>query len=106
MLIVSEIFKGIIMIIFHKNGILPVLGLELRYTGLIQVKEEGWTRAGRAAPKDFPRAKPERNPEEQLCQPEEKPVHPNSFTWIYIPFKIGHFGDICDFFQILMFEET
>ena len=39
------------------------------------------TRAGRAAPRDFPRA---------------NPVHPSSFTWIYILFKIGHFGDISD----------
>ena len=38
------------------------------------------------------------NPEEQPCQPEENPVNPNSFAWIYILFKIGHFGDICDFF--------
>ena len=31
--------------------------------------------------------------------PEENPVHPDSFTWIYILFKIGHFGDISDFFK-------
>ena len=55
--------------------------------------------AGRAAPRDFPRAKPKGNPEEQPCQPEENPVHPDSFTWIYILFKIGHFGDISDFFK-------
>ena len=70
--------------------------------GVIRVKEGGRTglpRAGRAVPRDFPRAKPEGNPEEQLCQPEENPVHPNSFTWIYILFKIGHFGDISDFFK-------
>ena len=36
--------------------------------------------------------------EEQPCQPEENPVHPDSFTWIYILFKIGHFDDISDFF--------
>ena len=30
-------------------------------------------RAGRAAPRDFPRAKPAGNPEEQPCQPEESP---------------------------------
>ena len=47
----------------------------------------------------------EGNPEDQPCQPEENPVHPDSFTWIYILFKIGHFGDISDF-QILMFEEA
>ena len=37
--------------------------------GLIRVKEKGWTgfsRSGRAAPRDFPRAKPEGNPKEQL----------------------------------------
>ena len=27
------------------------------------------------------------------------PVHPDSLTWIYILFKIGHFGDISDFFS-------
>ena len=62
---------------------------------VIQVKEEGW-RAGRAAPSDFPRAKPEENPEEQ---PKENPVHPNSFTWIYIIFKIGHFHDYSEVFK-------
>ena len=46
-------------------------------------------RAGRAAPRDFPRAKPEGNPEEQRCQPKENPVDPNSFTQIYILFLIG-----------------
>ena len=56
------------------------------HIGLIQVKE-GFPRAGRAAPRDFLRAKPEGNPEEQPCQPEENPVHPDSFTWIYILFK-------------------
>ena len=49
----------------------------------------GFQRAGRAAPKDFPRAKHEGNPEEQPCQPEEKPVLPDSFTQIYILFIIG-----------------
>ena len=66
----------------------------------------GFPRACRAAPRDFPSAKPEVNPEEQPCQPEEYPVHSDSFTWIYILFKIGHFDDISDFFQILMFEEA
>ena len=66
----------------------------------------GFPRAGRAALRDFLRAKPEGNPEEQPCQTEENPVHPDSFAWIYILFKIGHFGDICDFVQILMFDEA
>ena len=26
-------------------------------------------------------------------------VHPESFTWIYIIFKIGHFGDYSEFFK-------
>ena len=43
------------------------------------------------------------NPEEQPCQPKENPVQPNSFTWIYILFKIRNFGDNSDF---LMFEEA
>ena len=67
--------------------------------GLIRVKEEGWTgfpRAGRAAPRDFPWAKPEVNPEEQPSQPEVNPAHPDSFTWICILFTIGHFGDFSE----------
>ena len=44
-------------------------------------------------------AKNEGNPEEQLCQPEENPVHPNCFTWIYILFKIGHVGEFYEFFK-------
>ena len=39
-------------------------------------------RAGRAAPRDFPRALPLGNPWEQPCQPLENPVRPSSFTWI------------------------
>ena len=49
--------------------------------------------------RNFSRTKPEGNPEEQPCQPKENPIHPNSFTCIYILFKIGHFGDISDFFK-------
>ena len=59
----------------------------------------GFPRAGMAAPRNFPRAKPEGNPEEQPCKPEENPIHPDFFTWIYILFKIGHFGDISNFFK-------
>ena len=36
---------------------------------------------------------------EQPSQPMENPLHPSSFTWIYIIFKIGHFGEISDFFK-------
>ena len=46
-------------------------------------------RAGRAAPRDFPRENTEGNPEEQPYQPEENPVLPDSFTQIYILFLIG-----------------
>ena len=66
----------------------------------------GLPRAAKAAPTDFPRAKPEGNPEEQPCQTEENPVQPNSFTWIYILFKIGHLVIFLSFFLILMFEEA
>ena len=38
--------------------------------------------------RDFSRAKPEGNPEEQPCQPEENPILPDSFTQIYILFLI------------------
>ena len=55
----------------------------------------------KAAPRDFPRAKPEGNPEEQPWQPEENPVHPTlllGFTFFF--YKIGRFVEISDFFQI------
>ena len=53
----------------------------------------GFPRAGRAAPRDFPRAKREGNSEDEPCQPEENPVLPDSFTYIYILFPIGfHIG--------------
>ena len=42
----------------------------------------GFPWAGRAAPRDFPRASPSGNPLEQPCQPLENPVHPSSFTQI------------------------
>ena len=48
---------------------------------------------------------PEGNPEEQPCQPEGNPIHPNSFIWIYIQFKIGHFGDISYFFKYLCLKK-
>ena len=77
--------------------------------GLIQVKEEGWTRFSEGwqdCSKGFPRAKPKGNLEEQPCQPEENSVNPHSLTWIYIIFKILHLDDISYFFHILMFEEA
>ena len=46
-------------------------------------------RAGRAAMRNFPRAKAEDNPEEQPCLPEENPVLPDSITQIYILFLIS-----------------
>ena len=44
--------------------------------------------------------KPKGNPKEQPCQPKENHVHPNSFTWIYILFKKGNFGDFLNFLNI------
>ena len=49
---------------------------------------------------------PEGSPQEQPCQPKENSVHSDSFTWVYILFKTGHFPDISFFLQILMFEEA
>ena len=40
-------------------------------------------------PEYFLRTKPKGNPKAQPCQPEENPVLPNSFTWIYILFYIS-----------------
>ena len=45
--------------------------------------------AERAAPRDFPMAKPKGNPEEQPYQPMENTVFPDSFTQIYILFPKG-----------------
>ena len=49
----------------------------------------GFPRAGRAAPRDFPRAQPEGNPEGQLCQPEENPFYPDSFPFNIIVYFIA-----------------
>ena len=46
--------------------------------------------------RDFPQAMPS----EQPCQPLENPVHPYTFTWIYILFKIDNFGSISKFSNI------
>ena len=51
----------------------------------------GFLRAGMAALRDFPRAKPEENPKEQPCQPKENPVLPDSFNQIYIIFPTPFF---------------
>ena len=69
---------------------------------VIQLKERderGFPKAGREAPRNFPRVKPEGNPEKQHCQPEKTPIYPGSFTWINILFKIGHFVDFSDLFK-------
>ena len=49
----------------------------------------GFPKAGRAAPRDFPRAGLKGNPKESPCQPNINPVLPDSFTPIYIIFFIG-----------------
>ena len=57
--------------------------------GLKTREGRGVPRAGRSVLRDFRRAKPEGNPEEQPCQSEENLVLPNSFTHIYTLFLIG-----------------
>ena len=54
----------------------------------------------------FPEGKDQWKYEEQPCQPKENLFHPDSFTWIYIQSKIGHFGDISDLKKKMMFEEA
>ena len=49
---------------------------------------QGFQRAGRAAPRDFPRAKSKGNLEGQLCRLEENPVLADSFAPIFIIFII------------------
>ena len=46
-------------------------------------------RKGRGFPKAGKAAKPEGNPKDQPCQPEENPVLPDSYTQIYILFLKG-----------------
>ena len=43
--------------------------------------------SGGQRPREIPRSSP------------ANPVHPDSFTRIYILFKIGHFGDYSEFFK-------
>ena len=50
---------------------------------------EGW----QGCSEGYPEGKAQGKSEEQPCQPEENPVHPDTFSWIYILLKIGHFGD-------------
>ena len=64
------------------------------YIGLIQEQEEGWTEFLEGW-----QGCSEGNLEEQPCQHEENQVHLYSFSWIYILFKIGSFGDISNFFS-------
>ena len=60
------------------------------HIGLIQVKEEIWMGFSK----------------EQPCQPEENPVHPNTFSKIYILFKIGHFGVFILNFSNIFFRRS
>ena len=62
----------------HKSSIF------LTWNWLIQVKEDGWMGFSEGW---------QGCSEEQPCLPEGNSVHPDSFSWIKIPFKIGHFGD-------------
>ena len=57
--------------------------------GLIQVKEDGWMGFS----------------EEQPCQPEENLVHPDSFTWIYILFKMDILVIFLIFFKNLCLKK-
>ena len=43
-------------------------------------KKQCFPRAGRAAPRDFPRANPKEIHKEQPCQPKENPILTNYFT--------------------------
>ena len=80
----------------------PIHWIQL-WQPLLFWKEEGWTgfpRAGRAAPRDFPRTKADGNPEMQPCQPEEKPRPSWLFYLDLHSISIGHFGDLWNFSNI------
>ena len=71
-------------------------------TGLIQLQEEGWTgfsEGWQGCSEGFPKGKARGHLEEQPCQPNENLVHLDSFTGIYILFKIGYFADFSVFFK-------
>ena len=71
--------------------------------GLIQVKEEGWTgfsEGWQGYSAAFPEGKAQGKSWGAALPAEENLVHPDSFTWIFILFKIRHFGDISDFLNI------
>ena len=71
------------------------------HIGLIQVKVEGWTvfsEDWQGCSEGFPKDKARGKSQGAALPAQGKPVHPDSFTWIYILSKIGHFGDIPDFF--------
>ena len=77
--------------------------------GLFQLKEEGWTgfyQGWQGCSEGFPGGKAQGKSRGAALSARENPVHPDSFTWIYILFKIGYFGDLSDFFQIFMFEKA
>ena len=76
----STLFYITVFLLFGTNIFIKV--------GLIQVKEEGWTGFS----------------EEQPCQPEENPIHPDSFTWIYILFKKGHWVIFLNFSKLYVWR--
>ena len=74
------------------HSFLSVLEPHLHAQKLQHIQEEGrtWFSGGwQGCSEGFPRAKPEKNPEEQPCQPKEYPILPDSFTQIGILFPIG-----------------
>ena len=48
----------------------------------------GFQRAGRAAPREFLRAKPEGNPNKEPCQPKENPIHPTILLKLILYLKL------------------
>ena len=78
-------------------------------TGLIQIKEEGWTgfsECREACSEGFPEGKATGKSLEAALPARQRPRPSRLFNKVYILFKIGRFGDLFSFFQILKLEEA
>ena len=74
----------------------------ITYIGLIQVKEEGWkgfSEGWQGCSEGFPERNAPGKSRGTALPARGKPCPSDSFTWIYILFKIGHFGDNSELFK-------
>ena len=70
----------------------------------IQVKDKGcrgFSEGWQSCSEGFPKGKAQGKSQEAALPAQGNPVHPDSFTWIYILFIIGHICHISDVFKYL-----